>query len=122
MASRAKRGISPFYNRITLVILIILVSFLGFTVFELFGKERESAMRQDDAMRELRDVEDRAATLSADLAILDTARGQEALVRNTFDVAKKGEEVIVVLDALPATTTEEKSSQSFFSWFLSLFE
>ena len=122
MASRAKRGISPFYNRITLLILIVLVVLLGFAVFELIGKERESAVRQADAVRELRDVEGRAEILSADLAVLDTPRGQEALVRNTFDVAKEGEEVIVVLDALPATTTEEKSSEGFLSWFLSLFE
>ena len=122
MASRAKRGISPFYNRITLLVLIVLVVLLGFTVFEIWGKERESAVRQADAVRELHEVEGRAAALGADLAILDTPRGKEALVRNTFDVAKEGEEVIVVLDALPATTTEEKSSGGIFSWFLSLFE
>lgn len=122
MAGRAKKSIPLFYNRITLLILILLVGFLGLSVFELIGKERESAERQANALRELRSVEERQAILDADLAILDTPRGQEALVRNTFDVAKEGEEVIVVLDALPATSTEEQQKKGFFSWFLSLFK
>ncbi len=122
MARRAKRGISPFYNRITLFFLILAVCFLSLVVFDLFGKEQEAAVRRADAFREFQSVEERERVLDADLAILNTARGQEALVRNTFDVAKKGEEVIVVLDALPATTTEKEAPKGLISWFLSLFE
>tara|TARA_B100000745_G_C20153179_1_gene395263 strand:+ start:4195 stop:4563 length:369 start_codon:yes stop_codon:yes gene_type:complete len=122
MARRTKRGISPFYNRITLFFLILAVGFLGLIVFDLFEKEREAAERRANAVREFKDVQEREAVLDIDLAILNTARGQEALVRNTFDVAKEGEEVIVVLDALPATTTPKETSKGLILWFLSLFE
>jgi len=122
MARRAKRGLSPFYNRITLFFLILLVGFLSITVFDLWGKEREAAERRADAVREAKNVEEREVILNKDLAVLGTVRGQEALVRNTFDVAKPGEEVIVVLDALPATTTPVEEKKGIFFWFLSLFE
>tara|TARA_B100000508_G_scaffold60333_1_gene47294 strand:- start:331759 stop:332127 length:369 start_codon:yes stop_codon:yes gene_type:complete len=122
MARRAKRGISPFYNRITLFFLILAVGFLSLVVFNLFEKEREAGMRRAEAFREFKSVEERERVLDADLAVLNTSRGQEALVRNTFDVAKEGEEVIVVLDALPATTTPKESPKGLIPWFLSLFE
>lgn len=105
-----------------LFILILLVGFLGVTVFELLGKERDAALRRAEAVRELEEIEQREVALNTDLAILSTSRGQEALVRSTFDVAKEGEEVIVVLDALPATTTEEVQKRGLVQWFLSLFE
>jgi hypothetical protein len=81
MARRAKRGLSPFYNRITLFFLILLVGFLSITVFDLWGKEREAAERRADAVREAKNVEEREVILNKDLAVLGTVRGQEALVR-----------------------------------------
>jgi len=122
MSRRIKKKIPLFYNRITLFILILIVGFLSVTVFNLLGKERDAALKRAEAVREFAEVEQRENALNADLAVLSTSRGQEALVRSTFDVAKEGEEVIVVLDALPATTTEEVQKQGLISWFLSLFE
>lgn len=122
MARRGKKGISPLYNRITLFILVLAVGFLGVTVFNLFGKEREAAERRAEASLEFENIREREVALSEELRILDTPRGQEALVRSTFDVAKEGEEVIVVLDALPATTTDERTNEGILTWFLRLFE
>lgn len=122
MARRAKRGISPIYNRLTLFVLVLIVGFLGVTVFNLLGKEREAANKRAEAVREFESVKEREAVLAKDLEVLSTKRGQEALVRSTFDVAKEGEEVIVVLDALPATTTEQVNKEGVFGWFLRLFE
>ncbi|MBL1434304.1 hypothetical protein COB87_001910 [Candidatus Wolfebacteria bacterium] len=122
MARRAKKRISFFYNRITLFILVLSVGFLGVTVFNILGKEREAAERRADAVREFEEITNREQILNIDLAVLNTARGQEALVRSSFDVAKEGEEVIIVLDALPATTTEVEVRRGLLSWFLSLFK
>lgn len=122
MRKRLRKGISLFYNRITLIFLIIAVGFLGFTVFELLGKEREAAQKRAEATYEYQVTLERQRVLEEDLRILDTPRGQEALVRSTFDVGKEGEEVIIVLDALPATTTEVEKSQGFWGWLVSLFE
>tara|TARA_B100000745_G_scaffold285896_1_gene221470 strand:+ start:292 stop:660 length:369 start_codon:yes stop_codon:yes gene_type:complete len=122
MRKRSKKRISLFYNRITLFFLLIAVGFLSITVFELLGKEREAAQKRAEATYEYQTTLERQKVLEEDLRILDTPRGQEALVRSTFDVGKEGEEVIVVLDALSATTTEEEVRKGFFSWFVSLFE
>jgi len=122
MALRAKKGISLFYNRITLFFLILAVGFLGIIVFDLYGKEQEAAVHRANAVREFEDIEEREKILNTDLAVLNTERGKEALIRNTFDVAEEGEEVIIVLDALPATTTEVVVKKGLIFWFLSLFE
>ena len=122
MARRAKKKIPLFYNRITALILVVAVGFLGLTVFDLLQKEREAAMRRAEAERELKSIQDREQLLTEELAVLETPRGREALVRNTFDVAKEGEEVIVILDPLPATTTNTNERTGFISWLLQLFE
>lgn len=122
MRKRSKKGISPFYNRITLIVLLVAVGFLSITVFELFGKEREAAQKRAEATYEYEATLERQKVLEEDLRVLSTPRGQEALVRSTFDVGREGEEVVVVLDALPATTTEEESKEGFFSWLVGLFE
>jgi len=95
---------------------------MGIIVFDLYGKEQEAAVHRANAVREFQNIEERENILTTDLAVLNTERGKEALIRNTFDVAKPGEEVIIVLDALPATTTEEVVERGFVFWFLSLFE
>lgn len=122
MPRRKKSSISLIYNRFTLLILVGLVGVLGITVVELSGKEHDARIKRLEAEREYRSIEERKEVLERDLHVLETPRGQEALVRSSFDVGKEGEEVIVVLDALPATSTPEETRGGFFSWFASLFK
>jgi hypothetical protein len=63
-------------------------------------------------------LEERKATLEANLAALATARGKDAAIRTTFGVARPGEEVIVVVPPATATATATPSWwQKIFSWF-----
>ena len=122
MPRRSGRKVSLLYNRITLVVLIVAVSFMGVTIYGLFTKEREALSKRLEAQRELESIEERRVILEEDLAALATPRGREALVRDTFDVAREGEEVVVVLDALPATTTPKEEKKGFFNWIISIFD
>ena len=66
-------------------------------VWGLYGKQS----RAHDALVEMEEsvaaIEKRRETLTNDIATLETARGEEALVRSTLGVAREGEEVLIVV-------------------------
>ena len=63
-------------------------------------------------------LENRKATLEANLSALTTARGQDAAIRTAFGVARPGEEVIVVVPPATATpTTTPTWWQKILNWF-----
>ncbi len=78
------------------------------------------ATRLDVAKTELEALETRATTLKEEIANLQNGRGLEAEMRNRFDVAKSGEQVIVIVEedgsntASPNQETEPRE-QSLFS-------
>jgi cell division protein FtsB len=66
-------------------------------VVGIFHKEQTARLTVADTRAQLAALDARKSTLSATVHDLDTERGQEASMRETFGVAKPGEEVIVVV-------------------------
>ena len=110
-----------FYNHLVLVTLVAAILFLSFSLFSLFQKERQSLIQKQETDTQLVDVESRKATLEKDLATLETTRGQEALLRDTFDIAHPGEDIIVLLDA-PSATSTKKITKDFWSFITQFFQ
>ncbi|MDB4992142.1 MAG: hypothetical protein JWL75_387 [Parcubacteria group bacterium] len=96
MARRKKARMTPREMGIS-VFLCILVVWLGFLVVSIFHKEQTARLTVADTRAQLAALDARKATLSATVHELDTERGQEASMRETFGVAKPGEEVIIVV-------------------------
>jgi cell division protein FtsB len=68
--------------------------------------------------RQYQTLEERKAILEANLAVLDTKRGQDAAIRTAFGVARPGEEVIVVVPPVStATTTALSWWQKILRWW-----
>lgn len=109
------------YNHIVLVALILVITALSLSLFSLFQKERQSTARKNETHAQLVDVRARREVLERDLSLLNTTRGQEALVRNTFDVAPPGEEVVVLLDP-PAPTSTSPVKKGLWSFITGLFQ
>ncbi|MEK7113954.1 MAG: hypothetical protein AAB850_00155 [Patescibacteria group bacterium] len=99
--------------------ILLLVSFWLFSlIWGLFGKAHVAVSEANDAKRQYEALEERKAMLEANLAILGTARGQDAAIRTAFGVARPGEEVIVVVPPAAATTTPPLSWwQKIMDWF-----
>lgn len=95
---------SILYSKVTIGILFILVGFLLMSVYERYSVEREMTAKREAKERELHDLEYRAAVLESKVEDLRDARGVEEELRNRFDVAKEGEEVIVIVDDKKAPT------------------
>lgn len=103
---------------LTIGILLLVIFWLLSLIGGLFGKAQVAVSQAGDAKREYQELEARKATLEANLAALNTERGQDAAIRTAFGVARPGEEVIVVVPPATATPTSTPSWwQRIISWF-----
>ena len=85
-----KRKLKRFlYSPIVLVPLALIVFFLGMSVYSVYTKERETRVRRDKQMAELKMLEARAGALRSEIEKLSTERGREAEIRGKFEVAKE---------------------------------
>lgn len=102
-----------------LISVTILVSFwLLSLIWGLVGKAQIAVGEAHNAQRQYQVLEERKKALEANLAVLATDRGRDAVIRTTFGVARPGEEVIVVV---PPATTAPTSTPSWWqrivNWF-----
>ncbi|MEZ4200332.1 MAG: septum formation initiator family protein [Candidatus Paceibacterota bacterium] len=88
----------PRYTRIVFVFLVLLCILMAMSVFNRFTIERDMAARRATVEAELSELKDRQATLEAKVEYLREERGVEAEIRKHFDVAKEGEQVVVLLE------------------------
>lgn len=92
-----------------LVVGVLVMSALG--VWRTFWKEREAAQLDVQAKAHLSDLADREMALTNNIAILQTARGKEAALRQEYKVGAPGEKMIVIVT--PDTPAPTSTSPSF---------
>jgi cell division protein FtsB len=95
MARRPNRNRMREYVIAALLALVIV--WLVSLIFGIARKEEIARTTVAETKEELAQLEVRKETLQANIAELGTDRGQEASLRQTFGVAKPGEEVIIVV-------------------------
>ena len=90
-----------FLLRLGGLLLLLFVTYYAVRgAWSMYQKFTESAESDSVAKSQLADLESQQAKVSASLAELDTARGQEAQIRERYGVAKPGEgEIEIVRDA-----------------------
>jgi cell division protein FtsB len=100
-------------------LLVLGIVWFGFLTWGIFAKEERARHDVADARGQLASLEEREATLQADLDELNTSRGQEAALRDTLGVAKPGENVIIVVPPAAATssTTTRPWWRAVLDWF-----
>lgn len=103
---------------ILIVILMIIAFGLVSLIWGLVGKARVAIIEAHNVERRYVALEERKVALEANLAALETPRGQDAAIRTAFGVARPGEEVIVVV---PPATTAPTSTPSWWEQFLDWF-
>lgn len=91
---------SPF----SLGILGIIILFMVSVVNQRYSIEQEMVARRVEAETHLKQLEERQAELKTKVEYLSNERGIEAEMRRNFDVARPGEQVVIILD-------EEKKSE-----------
>jgi cell division protein FtsB len=99
-------------------VLLLAAFWLLSLIWGLAGKAQIAVTQANDAKAQYQTLEERKATLQANVAAIETSRGRDAAIRTAFGVARPGEEVIVVVPPTPATSTPPLSWwQEVLSWF-----
>lgn len=110
-------------SRFTLIGLLALSTILSFAVYDRYTVEREVSERRQEKEEELRNLEERQAVLKERVDYLENDQGLEAEIRRHFDVAKEGEQVVVLMGERPVVTDgtsplhqETDVESGFWSW------
>lgn len=91
------------FNKLTLLILVIIALFLTQSVYERYQVERDMADRREVVEAEYAALEERRASLVEQVEYLEGDSGRESEIRQNFDVAREGEQVVIIVEdeALP---------------------
>lgn len=105
-----------FWRRMAILGLFALVIFAASGVWNAYQKERESGALRAQAQTQLNDLTSQQNELNSDINKLQTERGKEAVLRQQYALAAKGEGVIVIVD--PSTPTQATATSSAFAEWL----
>lgn len=78
-------------------VLALAILWFSWLVFGITRKEEVARRAVAETKAELASLEARKTALEVNMAELSTHRGQEATIRQTYGVARPGEEVIIVV-------------------------
>jgi cell division protein FtsB len=94
---------AAFESRITWTIILVLSGFMIVSAYNRYQIARDMAERRLDVESEKQRLLERQQELEADVEYLSNERGIEAEMRRQFDVAREGEQVVIIV---PDDTTE----------------
>lgn len=112
-------------SRIVQVILLVLIVVVGVNAYDRYKIATEMKERHLEALNEVSKLEERKTELEAQVQYLSHERGLEAEMRRQFDVAKEGEQVVIIINddenstveplpPLEATTTADRAWYEFW--------
>ena len=119
MARRPRRKVNT-KDLVKTGLLLLAIVWLSFLVYSIYKKEEVARRTVHETQAETTALTARMQTLSGTVQDMNTERGQEASLRETFGVARPGEDVIIVVpkkDApLPAPMTFWQKVKDFFGF------
>lgn len=114
---------AAFESRVTWTILLVLSGLMIVSAYDRYQIARDMAERRLGVEAEKERLVERKAELEADVLYLSNERGIEAEMRRQFDVAREGEQVVIIVDdetvattstALPTSTPSERPWYRFW--------
>ena len=121
MATYGKRrdAIALLWQRLGILALlaILLVALSG--VWDVYQKERESRTLREQSERQASELSQQASSLHENIAKLQTDRGKETVLREQYNVGKRGEQLIIIVEPeqpqpIEATSTIMRWVHKFF--------
>lgn len=98
------------YSRPVIAFFVIVVVMLCISVFERYGVERDMSARRAASETELERLQARKLQLEDRVDYLEGERGIEEEIRKNFDVAREGEQVIIMVGDAPTAPIAEIDS------------
>ena len=105
------------YSRPIIVVLFVIVVFISMSVHERFGVERDMSDRRAVSEVELERLQERKIQLEDRVEYLEGERGIEEEIRKNFDVAREGEQVIILTGQEEMTDTIQEEVAVTYPWY-----
>lgn len=113
-----RRRVIPIREYLIAAALALAILWLLFLIFGITRKEEVARHAVKDTQAQLAQLNTQRATLQQNINDLSTQRGQEAVMRQTYGVAKPGEEVIIVVPPKdPPPAPQLSWYQKLVAWF-----
>ena len=86
------------YSKLSLIILALIVIKLSFSAFDMYKKERDTRLKRIEQKNILYEFKKWEKDLSDEIKRLSSEKGIEEEIRSKFEVGKKGESVVLIID------------------------
>ncbi len=121
---KKKQKQSFLYAPLVLIVLFLLLVYSLYKIRGIIKKEQETALNKEVVMNKINSLKNREDSLKKDISKMQTKEGIEEIIRDKYQVVKKGEKMVVVVDKEEPNTrnSSQNSSHSFWSWIKNLFK
>ncbi len=113
-----KSKYSFWYAPLTLVVLISLLVFSAYKVIILVKKKKETSIQKELVLNRMKSLENRENNLNKDINRMQTEEGIESIIREKYQVVKKGERMVVIVNDNSDSNQQKKikNTHSFWLW------
>ena len=98
------------YTPVVLILLALLVGLLARSTLRVYRNEELARAKRNEAVLAEQALLSQKAALEERLARLNTPRGVEEAIRTKFQMARPGEELLVIVDERSTTTATSTPS------------
>ena len=116
-----KRKIRSFFGSRPFQIIVLLAAiFVLISAYNRYLIAREMAERRSAVESEIKSLEERQKNLESEVKYLSNERGIESEMRRQFDVAREGEQVIIIVedeDSGEEIKQDETKASSTRAWY-----
>jgi len=116
---KRKNKYNFWYSPLTLVALLFLLIFFSYKVINIVKKNSQTAHNKDLISNQLKSLQNRENTLTKNISRIQTNEGIESLIREKYQVVKKGEKMVIIVnnnDKDFQQTKSIKKNHSFGLW------
>jgi len=114
---KKKRFTDYLYSKPAVAVLCLIAIYMAFGVYQRFTVERQMAARRIEMEQEKEALLQRKASLEERVEYLSGERGIEEEIRKHFDVAKDGEQVVIIVDKEPEGKPVETLMEEVKPWY-----
>ncbi len=124
MAEFKKKNQNNFWHSLFILAILFLLVILSIYKISYFIKiEKETSAKKELSLNNLESFKERENILNKDIAKMETENGIEDIIRDKFQVVKKGEKMVVIVDNIEEVSrgVDIKKNHGFWNWIKSIF-
>ncbi len=119
-----KNSKNIWYSPITLFVMLVVVLVFIYNMIDIVEKTRETAKKKKFVEEQVDKLKDREAVLENNIVKLNTQEGIEEEIREKYQLVKKGEKMVVIVDREENTedlNVNEINKKGFINFWKNMF-